>query len=137
MFLQSDSINTRDWTQIKNITPTAAISGVTGNLGTLLQTVSTGSTEIVEPNTSAWECKSRAKDIINITFLLVNTKKIYEKDCFKYQCITKTDIVRFKNSFTTHPIFGDVQEYNFIKFFMDKKTFTIYKDAITFYMLYH
>ena len=47
------------------------------------------------------------------------------------------DIVKFKNNYTTHPFSGDVQEHNFIEFPMDKKTFTIYKDGITFCMLCH
>ena len=60
------SIDARDWTQIKTSAPTAAIGGVTGNSGTLLQTISTGITEIANTNISAHECKNQARDIINV-----------------------------------------------------------------------
>ena len=50
---QSNSIDTQDWTQIKDTAPAAAIDGVTRNSGTLLQTISMGITEISATNTSA------------------------------------------------------------------------------------
>ena len=50
LFPQLDSIDGRDWTQIKISAPTATVSGVAGNSGIVLQTISTGITAIADTN---------------------------------------------------------------------------------------
>ena len=60
---------------------------------------------------------------------------IYEKVNTLCQCVTKDEIKKFCNAFTTDPGDGTVYEHNFIQFPMDTKTFTIYKDGTTFKML--
>ena len=79
LFPQSNSIDGRDWPKIKLFAPTTATAGVAGNSGTLLQTILTGITAIVDTNTLAQERKNQAGNVINVGALLADVKTIYKK----------------------------------------------------------
>lgn len=125
LFLQSRSIDTSDWTQIKLSVSTATFGEVTGNSGTLIQTISTGITEIANTNISAQEHKNQARDIINVEALPEDVKVVYEKVNAWREHITKDNIKKFQNQHTTDPGTGTVHVHNFIEFSLNKKTFTI------------
>ena len=114
LFPQSDSIDGRNWTQIKLSAPTAAISGVAGNSGSLLQTILTGITAIADTNKFAPKRKNQACDLINVGALPEDVKTIYEKVNILCQCITKDDIKKFTNDHTTDLGDGTIYEYNSI-----------------------
>ena len=103
MFPQSNSIDGSDWTQIKLSAPTAAVSGVAGNFGTVLQTILTGITAIADTNKFAQERKNRASDSINVNGLPDNVKLIYEKVNTRCERIIKNEIKKFSNDLTTDP----------------------------------
>ena len=108
LFPQSDSIDGRDWSQIKLSASTVAIPGVAGNSGPLLQIILTGITAIADTNKFAQEHKNRARDLINVGALPEDVKTIYKKVNVLRQYITKDDIKKFSNDYITDPRDGTV-----------------------------
>ena len=103
LFPQSDSIDGRDWTQIKISAPTATISGVAGNSGTVLQTILMGITAIADTNKFAQERKEQRSDLINVRALPDDVQVVYKKVNTHCQQLSKDEIKKFANKLTTDP----------------------------------
>ena len=116
MFPQLDSIDGRDWTQIKIFTPTASVSGVAGNSCTVLQTISSVITAIVDTNQFAQEQKEQCSNLINVRRLPADVLAVYEKVNTHRHQITKAKIKKFANVLTTDPADNTVYEHNFVQF---------------------